>query len=73
MISIDSTIGKKLIDQLVEELSTPRKDIDNSGRTKVESKKDLAKRKVESPNVADSFIIANSGRMMRRRSVNEWL
>ena len=73
MISIDSAIGKKIIDQLVEELSTPRKDIDNSGRTKVESKKDLGKREVDSPNVADSFIIANSGRMMRRRSLGEWL
>lgn len=73
MISIDSSIGKKLIDQLVEELSTPRKDFDNSGRVKVESKKDLAKREVDSPNIADSFIIANSGRMIRRRGINEWL
>lgn len=71
MISIDSTIGKKLVDQLVEELSTPHRDIDNSGRVKVESKKDLAKRNIASPNVADSFIIANSGRVTRRRSIQE--
>ena len=44
MISIDSSIGKKMINQLVEELSTPRKDVDNNGRVKVESKKDLKKR-----------------------------
>lgn len=73
MISIDPSIGKKMINQLVEELSTPRKDVDNNGRVKVESKKDLKKREVESPNVADSFIIANSGRMIRRRGLNEWL
>lgn len=73
MISIDSTINKKLLDQLVEELSTPRKDFDNSSRVKVESKKDLKKREVDSPNIADSFIIANSGRMMRRKNVKEWL
>lgn len=73
MISIDSSIGKKLIDQLVNELSTPHKDFDNSGRVKVESKKDLKKRGVDSPNIADSFIIANSGRMMRRKNLKEWL
>lgn len=73
MISIDSNIGEKMVNQLIEELSTPRRDINNDGRTKVESKKDLAKREVDSPNIADSFIIANSGQLIRSRGFTEWL
>jgi len=43
---------------LITELSTPRRDFDRSGRVKVESKEDLAKRDVASPNDADAFIMA---------------
>lgn len=50
------------LDALVDELSTPRKDYDNAGRSKVESKKDLAKRDVPSPNLADAFVMAFSQR-----------
>lgn len=46
------------LDTLIDELSTPRKDEDASGKSKVESKKDLAKRDVPSPNKADAFIMA---------------
>ncbi|WP_274593325.1 MULTISPECIES: PBSX family phage terminase large subunit [Roseovarius] len=46
------------LDTLIDELSTPRKDVDNSGRSKVESKKDLAKRDIASPNKADAFVMA---------------
>lgn len=46
------------LDQLIDELSTPKKDYDNTGRVKVESKKDLAKRDVASPNIADAFVMA---------------
>uniref|UniRef100_A0A2A3K0Y5 PBSX family phage terminase large subunit n=1 Tax=Alloyangia mangrovi TaxID=1779329 RepID=A0A2A3K0Y5_9RHOB len=46
------------LDQLIDELATPRKDVDNAGRSKVESKKDLAKRDVASPNKADAFVMA---------------
>ena len=46
--------------QLVDELSTPRRDFDANGKVKVEGKKDLSKRGIHSPNVADSFIIAYS-------------
>jgi len=56
IISIASDMKHK--DQLITELSTPKKDFDNHGRVKVESKKDLAKRGVKSPNIADSFIMA---------------
>lgn len=49
--------------QLIDELSTPRRDFDNSGKVKVESKKDLARTNrpggpVASPNLADAFVMA---------------
>jgi phage terminase large subunit len=46
------------LDRLIDELSTPRKDYDNSGRSKVESKKDLDKRDIPSPNLDDVFVMA---------------
>lgn len=60
MISISSECDSKLLDRLMDELATPKRDFDNAGKVKVESKKDLAKREIASPNIADSFIIANS-------------
>lgn len=60
MISISSECDAKLLDKLMDELATPKRDYDNAGKVKVESKKDLAKRDIPSPNIADSFIIANS-------------
>ena len=56
LISIDSSI--KHLDKLKMELSIPLRDFDNNGRVKVESKKDLKKREVPSPNLADAFIMA---------------
>lgn len=56
LISIDSSIP--FLEQLKMELCTPLRDFDNNGRVKVESKKDLAKRDVPSPNIADAFIMA---------------
>lgn len=49
--------------KLVDELATPRRDFDNAGRVKVESKKDLARSSreggpVASPNLADAFVMA---------------
>lgn len=73
MISISSECDSKLLDKLMDELSTPMRDFDNNGKVKVESKKDLAKRNVVSPNIADSFIIATSRGMMARRSISEIL
>ena len=59
LISIDSeTFPPKLLAKLKMELSAPRKDVDGNGRFKVESKKDLAKRDIKSPNLADAFIMA---------------
>ena len=56
MISIDSDCP--LLEKLKYELSTPHRDFDKNGRVMVESKKDLAKRDVPSPNIADAFIMA---------------
>ncbi len=73
MISISSAINPKVLDKLIDELSTPRRDFDNQGRVKVESKKDLAKRDVVSPNIADAFIIAFSRGMLARKSISEMM
>lgn len=56
LISISSGIAT--MEQLIDELTTPKRDYDNTGKVKVESKKDLAKREVDSPNLADAFIMA---------------
>jgi phage terminase large subunit len=51
------------LDQLIDELATPKRDYDNNGKVKVESKKDLGKANrpggpVPSPNLADAFVMA---------------
>lgn len=56
LISISSECDH--LDALIDELCTPRRDFDNAGRVKVESKKDLAKREIKSPNKADAFVMA---------------
>lgn len=58
MISIASDCPH--LDKLIDELSTPKRDYDQNGRVKVESKKDLAKREVASPNLADAFVMCFS-------------
>lgn len=55
LISISSAMP--MLEKLKTELSTPRRDFDLNGRVKVESKKDLAKRDVVSPNIADAFVM----------------
>ncbi len=55
LISIASTMPD--LEKLKTELSTPKRDFDANGRVKVESKKDLAKREVKSPNLADGFVM----------------
>lgn len=57
MIFIDGSIP--YLNKLIDELSTPTKDFDNNGRVKVESKKDLKKRGVDSPNLADAAIMSS--------------
>lgn len=55
IISISSDCNK--IEQLKIELSAPRKDKSKRGLVKVESKDDLKKRGIMSPNIADAFIM----------------
>ena len=56
LISLDSSLPHLV--QLIDELTTPLRDYDPNGRVKVESKKDLAKRGVSSPNLADALVMA---------------
>lgn len=55
LISLSSDMPH--LERLIDELSTPKRDYDQNGRVKVESKKDLAKREVASPNLADAFVM----------------
>jgi len=55
MISIRSDCPN--LEKIIDELSTPKRDFDDNGRVKVESKKALAKREVPSPNLADAFVM----------------
>lgn len=56
MISISSEVT--CIDRLKSELATPRKRFSKRGLDMVETKDELAKREVKSPNLADAFIMA---------------
>jgi phage terminase large subunit len=56
LISLSSDLPH--LELLIDELSTPKRDYDQNGRVKVESKKDLAKREVASPNLADAIVMA---------------
>ena len=58
LISISSDLGN--VANLVAELSTPRRKFSKAGKVMVESKEDLAKRDIKSPNDADAFIAANA-------------
>ena len=66
MIFIDSAMPN--LEKLMDELATPKRDYDAAGRVKVESKKDLAKREVASPNLADAFIMAFLPSVMKKSS-----
>jgi len=56
LISISSDMAN--LANLITELSTPRRKFSKNGKVMVESKEDLKKREVESPNDADAFINA---------------
>lgn len=55
LISIDDKMPN--LNKLITELSTPMRDFDANGRVKVEAKKDLVKRNIKSPNLADAFVM----------------
>lgn len=67
LIFIDSAMPN--LDKMIDELAVPKRDYDNAGRVKVESKKDLQKRDVPSPNLADAFIMAYAHSTMSRSSI----
>jgi phage terminase large subunit len=64
LISISSDMPN--LANLITELSTPRRDFDKAGRVKVESKEDLAKRDVPSPNDGDAFIMCFSPKKINK-------
>lgn len=60
---------------LIDELSTPKRDFDNAGKVKVESKKDLARPNrpggaKKSPNLADAFIMAQAKISVRAYNID---
>lgn len=56
IISISSECS--YLEELITELSTPRKDYDSAGRIRVERKKDMLNRGIESPNLADAAVMS---------------
>lgn len=71
LISISSKCGN--VTHLCAELSRPRVDYDGNDRVKVESKKDMKKRDIPSPNMADALIMCfaprqtSTGALLSRR------
>lgn len=66
LISIKSDIEH--LDKLKRELSTPRKRYSKRGLDMIETKDEMAKRGVKSPNLADAFIMAYSSNLIRKQS-----
>ena len=58
LISLDSEALAKELEYLKAELSRPRIVYDDNGKVGVESKKDMKKRGIPSPNKADAFIMS---------------
>lgn len=58
LLSISSKVP--YIERLKTELSTPKRDFDKAGKVKVESKDDLKAREIDSPNLADAFVMGAS-------------
>jgi len=61
LISIPS--GLALANELVSELSRPKRESDAAGKIIVEPKKKMKKRGVESPNLADSLVMCYAPRV----------
>jgi phage terminase large subunit len=58
LISIDSDGIGKLLERLKTELSTPRVRYSKRGLDMVETKDELKRREIPSPNLADAFVMA---------------
>ena len=70
MISISSDLPQ--LEAIKAQLSTPRQDRDNSGKVMVESKKELKKRGVASPNLADAVVMAFSENLVGFKTKNSY-
>ena len=74
LISLSSAdIEPKILNELITELSTPKRDFDGADKVMVESKDDLKKREVASPNLADAFIISNARTLAHRGDIGGML
>ncbi|MNV93242.1 hypothetical protein D3C71_1879100 [compost metagenome] len=65
LISISSGIAK--IEQLKVELSAPRKRYSKRGLDMIETKDEMARRGIPSPNLADSFIMGACPHLIERK------
>ncbi|MGD9724507.1 MAG: terminase family protein [Pirellulales bacterium] len=59
--SFADTTDNPLIDKLIAELTAPTYDFSHLGKRIVESKSDMKKRNVPSPNIADAFLLSLAG------------
>lgn len=71
LISISGGIRK--VEQLKLELSTPRKRYSKRGLDMVETKDELSKRGISSPNLADSFVMGACPHLVAGRSIRDLL
>lgn len=55
-------------EELISQLSAPKRDYDTAGRFKVESKKDMAERGIASPNLADALIMTFAPIQKKKRA-----
>lgn len=67
LISIDASIDQ--IEQLKNELSIPRKRYSKRGLDMVETKDELAKRGIESPNLADAFVMGACPHLVQENGI----
>ena len=65
LISFDSSI--KGLDAIITELCSPHKSYSKRGLDMVESKQDLSKRGIASPNKADAVIMAYSSQFVKQQ------
>lgn len=65
MVFIDSDCGN--LEELIDELSAPKKSYSLTGKVMVERKEDLLKRGIPSPNLADAFIMGTLPKMLLLR------
>ena len=68
LISLSGDIDEDTLERLAVELCSPRKDSDGNSRFKVESKRDMIKRGIKSPNLADAVVMAFAHNLVAKLS-----